>query len=148
MPTKLQILAAELTTDPQTRGYDGMTDEEATTDLNTKYRSRTISVSHQELLIWASGNQRIVNVDTAEESGADADVRNRGAAMAAIIRTGSGLDLSRASTITLIDALVSDGTWDAADKTTLLTLGSTPQSRADELGLGQISPGNVNSARI
>ncbi len=147
MPTNLEILTQELATDPEGRGYSGMTDVQAANDLNTEYRSRTDSVTHQDLLIWASGNQRLFNVDGAEESGSDSDIRNRGAAMAAIIRTGSGLDLSRASTVTLIDALVLDDTWEATDKSTLLTLGSKPQSRADELGLPNISPGNVNSAR-
>jgi len=34
----MSILSDELTNDPLTRGYAGMTDEEATTDLNTEYR--------------------------------------------------------------------------------------------------------------
>ncbi len=35
----LQILKAELTGDPESRGYAGMNDAEAAADLNTVYRS-------------------------------------------------------------------------------------------------------------
>ena len=39
MPT-IQILKSELDTDPLSRGYTTMTDEEATNDLNAAYRER------------------------------------------------------------------------------------------------------------
>lgn len=35
-----QVLNTELTTDPLSRGYAGMTDEQAAADLNTVYRQR------------------------------------------------------------------------------------------------------------
>ena len=45
------VLLAELTDDPLGRGYSGMTDEEAATDLNTVYREVNVtSVSGQDLV--------------------------------------------------------------------------------------------------
>ena len=51
MTTALQVLADELTTDPLTRGYAAMTDQQAADDLNTIYRTwNRINVPLTELV--------------------------------------------------------------------------------------------------
>jgi len=58
-----------------------------------------------------------------------------------------GLDFAHPNTIAGIDALVSGGVLAAADGDKLKALGVMTVSRADELGLGRIYPGHVQTAR-
>lgn len=60
-----QSLNTELTTDPLGRGYSGMTDQEATDDLNTVYRTRNkTSVSGAELLSATNSTEYTALSDT------------------------------------------------------------------------------------
>ena len=129
----IDILKAELTDDLLSRGYSGMSDLEAATDLNTVYRTKTRDT--------VSGSE-IFNVTDADEY---TDLTNEQKiswdALCAIdsINTSSGVAKSKEA------ELFGPGT---TTRSNLAALRSPPASRAEELGLGIVYEGNVQEARL
>lgn len=130
------VLAAELTGDPLTRGYSGMTDAEAAADLNTVYRTRQLErldpadaydvVDVSEFLALTDAQRdeiwNIVHLGTAAGILVTAGSRAR-ARFIAIFGAGS-------DTIAALLALITEDI-----------------SRGGELGLGYVKPGHVTKAR-
>lgn len=127
----INIIKVELTTDPLTRGYSTMTDEEASTDLNTVYRTRNrTSMTGREVAA------EIVNAEYDALSDA---------------KKNQILSLSSASDIDPYGfaANVIKDVFGAGSLTvTALALARVENiSRATELGLGVVYPGHVEEAR-
>jgi hypothetical protein len=57
-----QALNTELTTDPLTRGYSGMTDQQAADDLNTVYRTRDRGSMLGDEIFAATDNAEFVGL--------------------------------------------------------------------------------------
>ena len=127
----IAALKSELTSDPLTRGYSGMSDAEAATDLNTVYRTRDkVSMTGSEVLnavdptAWAAltdvQQQKvwdIVHLGTLNPFGVEATL------LIAVFGAGS-------ATITALAAARKENV-----------------SRADEIGLGHVFPAHVTRTR-
>lgn len=125
-------LKSELITDPLGRGYSGMTDAEAATDLNTAYRSRTVTV--------VGGGSVLNATDDAEFGALTDEQKSRWLALCGIekINVSSGVAKS------LEADLFGPGT---ATRTALLVLKNESISRVEELNLPRIQEPDVNYAR-
>ena len=124
-------LKAELTDDPLTRGYSGMTDEEAATDLNTVYREKNrTSMSGSEVLNAVNATQWAELTDAQRQT-----VWN-------VVHLGTinpfGVEA------TLLIGVFGAGT---ATITALAAARLDSMSRAAELGLGSVFAGHVHDAR-
>ncbi len=124
-------LKAELTDDSLTRGYSGMTDVQAAADLNTVYRERNKASM--------SGSEVINNVDPGEWN-ALTDAQRE--AVWNIVHLGTlnpfGIEA------TMLTAVF------GAESNTIAALAAARKesvSRAVELGLGTVAPGDVENAR-
>ncbi len=127
----IPILKSELVSDPLARGYAGMTDEEAATDLNTVYRTQNrASMSGSE--IWAATDPSEYNALVAADKpdwlsfcGIESHDPFGNSAQFVTDMFGGG----STTIITLQDVRVDD------------------VSRAVELEIGFVKPGNVAEAR-
>ena len=126
-------LKTELTTDPLTRGYSAMDDVAAAVDLNTVYRERDVeSVTGQEIF------------EAAVTSELDALTDAQRTKFYAIIGMGEIL-VNGTNTKAALLAMFGAGT---TTRTNLGTLQKQSVSRAVELGLGTVAPGDVENARM
>ena len=133
MSSKFDAIKAELDTDPLTRGYSGMTDEQAAADLNTEYRSRikpTLSgielrgaFDETEFAALTDGEKQMAlawaSADEYDSSTDGADDRILKSIFGAGSTTRSNLATARQETV----------------------------SRAVELGFGPVKVGDVQYAR-
>ncbi len=128
----LDVLKTELTVDPLTRGYAGMTDAEAATDLNTVYRERN--------RVSLTGSEVINAVDTTEWN-ALTDAKKQ--VVWNVVHLGEINPFG-------VEADLLIGVF-GGGSTTIATLAAARKetiSRAEELGLGFIYPGHVENARM
>ena len=123
------ILKDELVNDPLGRGYSGMTDEQASTDLNAVYRTRNrVSMTASEVLNA---------VDPAEYTALTASQKDR---LWQLLAIG---DLNPFG----VEATLMQNTFGAGLTITALNAARRePISRADELGV-RVGPGLVEVAR-
>ncbi|HDZ22900.1 hypothetical protein LCGC14_1415030 [marine sediment metagenome] len=126
------VLKSELTTDPESRGYSGMTDAEAATDLNTEYRSVDVeSVTGQQ--IFEAAVPAEYDVLTADQK----------ALFGAIVGMGEIL-VNGPNTRDALLAMFGPAT---TTRTNLAVLQTETVSRAIELGLSRVREGTVTQAR-
>ena len=126
-----QILADEINTDPLTRGYDSMTDQQVANDMNTVYRTEVIpevsptdiyqSIDPAEWVALSALFQlvvtNVISLPTVPTSGNTAD--------GLLAAFGSGTT-TRANLIALATGNISRGT---------------------EIGIGEVHSGDVGFAR-
>lgn len=128
------ILRNELLDDPLSRSYSGMNHSQAATSLNTKNRpgpERTVVPAYE---IWES-------VVPAEWASLNAQEKQR---VQTILGMGQ-VNIKGANTRNALGAVFGVGT---TTRSNLLLLQAGPQiSRAEELGLGVVGDGHVQSAR-
>ena len=127
-----QALKSELTTDSLARGYSGMSDSEAATDLNTEYRTCTRSS--------VAGHEIFNNTDNTEYAALTDTQKSAWDALCAIneIDTTSGVAKAREA------ELFGAGT---TTRSKLQSLRTPACSRAVELGFGIVKTGDVGYAR-
>lgn len=129
-----QTLRTELLDDPLARGYAGMSDSAAAVDLNTKYRTRQRT--------QMDSAEIYENIDTAEFQGkTDAQkvyVRD-------ILGLGTGVHIGAGSKARNVFVAIFGG--GSATIINLLAAATEAISRAEELGLGVITAGDVYRAR-
>jgi hypothetical protein len=126
------ILKSELDDDPEGRGYSGMTDAEAADDLNAEYREANVeSVTGQQIF------------EAAFPAEYDALSAGQKATFHAIVGMGDIL-VNGTNTKAALLAIFATGTTTRAN---LAALQKRPVSRATELELPSIDPGNIKSAR-
>ena len=151
MPNKLQILSDEITNDPLTRGYAGMTDAEVLADLKRVYRTVIRPLSHPALTRALAQNGRLAKLKRAAEQWSDEtkDLQTSIAMVASafIHRDQSSLDPSNPSDVALVNALVQVGVLSAADKQALVDAATVQISRADELSIGGIRENDIRKVR-
>lgn len=128
---QLQILKAEITDDPLSRGYSGMNNHEIASDLNTQYRERNLN------LITAT---EIFNAINKSEFNALPDSQKQ--IIWNILHMGEvnpfGLEK---------DIFVDIFGAGSETITSLAGIRKVPQSRAAELGLSEVSAGYVADAK-
>lgn len=128
----IAALKAELTVDPLTIGYSGMTDAEAADSLNTV--NRTVDVGS------VTGQQIFEAVVPAHYNALSADYKQLFAVivgMGAIMVNGTNTKLA-------LTTMFSGAT---ATLAALAALQTERMSRGVELGLGFVAPGHVENAR-
>jgi hypothetical protein len=131
-PEQRAALVAELTDDPEGRGYAGMTDEEVTADLLTEYRTAPVdTVSGQDIF------EAVVPGEYAALSAENTSLLH------AIIGMGT-VRVGGTNTRAALLAMFGAGTTTRANLTTLQT---TPTSRAAELGIQGLKAIHVQRAR-
>lgn len=146
-------LRDEIQNDPEALGYAGKTDQEITDILNTKNRNFNKPVPSTEILAWSGGNARYMKIkNTSEDTQKSDAIRSIAyAALRTIERDGTAFDVDKADRMEMLDALVSDGTLDASDKTALTALAAKTDSRAVELGVvaegDEVALGHVKQAK-
>lgn len=127
-------LRTELTTDPLARGYATMTDTQAAASLNTANRA----IPRTSI----GGNDLLACTTVAELTALSAASRD---VYLALIKMDN-LDITNANVRAILGALFAAGT---TTRTNLVALGSSTVtvSRAAELGLGEVTAGEVGRAR-
>ena len=144
------ILVNELQADPLGVGYANMTDDEVAASLNEP----RYSVPTQRFITWRAIAAVLDDAEyTATKTALNqlAQVSPKVADMLPFLLqatgddgTGGGIDFGNADVRAMIQAL--PGVSEAA-KGKLLALGERPASRAEILGLPEVYPGHVESAR-
>lgn len=127
----LQVLKNELDTDPLGRGYSGMSDSEASEDLNTKYRSQ-----NKERI---SGAEAYNLTDPTEYTALSDNAKSQWLTLCAI----ESVDPFGPAASAVSDLFPPGGDTITA----LQSFRVESISRATELGLGFVSQGSVEKAR-
>ena len=125
-------LKSELDADPLVRGYSGMTDEQAATDLNTVYRTRPRGSMNGDEIFAATDNAEFVGLTDHKQQ---------------LWVSFTSKDVINAYDQTNIDFLDYIFGAGSTTKTTLSTLRTEDVSRANELELGLVKVGDVEFAR-
>jgi len=128
----IDVLKTELTGDPLSRGYSGMTDAEAAADLNTVYRTRNKTS--------LSGSEVLNAVDAAQWAGLTDAQRQT---VWNIVHLGTVDPFG-------VEATLMIGVFGAGTATITALAASRVEtvSRAAELGLGLVYPGHIENARM
>jgi precorrin-4 methylase len=144
----LAILRAELLTDPVAMGYAGKTDQQCLDLLTAKTRSRQRQLTTTDLLEWAGSLQRFLKIKNAAAVTTDSQTKNLAAILQTLLQSpGVALDVNRASSLALIDGLVSGAVLTAADKTALIAAATENIDRFTELGIPEYQLADVTRAR-
>ena len=128
-----EILVPEVRDDPLQRGYAAKSHQEVADDLNTEYRER--------LLQTMSGDELFCHTDIAEFGGLTMEQKQLWVSFCG--RTA--VDPSKAANVSFVTWLFGD---ESMTVTALNTARREDISRAFELGLGAVSAGHVESARV
>jgi len=128
----IQLLATELSTDPLTRGYAGMGDEAAADDLNTVYRTRNLSSISGDSAFGATNETEFAAlIDSKKQLWLAWCGRET-------------IDPFQAANVAFVQWVFGGG---SATVAALSGLRTEQVSRANELGIGHVQPGNVTEAR-
>ena len=144
------VLTDELRNDPLGVGYANMTDDEVAASLNEP----RYSVPTTRFITWRAIAAVLDDDEYAAVKAALNQLANLSPKVADMIPflsqatgddgTGGGIDFGNADVRAMIQALPGIG---EAAKGKLLALGERPVSRAEILGLPEVYPGHVESAR-
>ena len=145
----MSILSDELSVDPLTRGYAGMTDEEAAIDLNTVYQTRLRPLTMIEVREWAGLGARGFKIFSAISDGALTDQQRNVAYVAdKLLGTDSGsLDPGNDLHVAMVQELVDASIIDVGDRNALVAKATDNVSRGIKLGVGVVRVGHVQIAR-
>ncbi len=127
----LDALKAELTADPLTRGYSGMSDQAAADDLNSVYRSRNRATM--------TASEVLNSVDVSEFNALTDAVQQR---IWNVLAIGTINPFGREA-----DLFVGAFGGGSATITALQALRVEAISRATELGLSRVREGTIQQAR-
>lgn len=148
----LVALKSELDTDPLTRGYSGMSDQEAADDLNAAYRlegSKPILIHETELAIRQAGKW-VPWTNRAKERNATTDQIENPAMFEIMSVFDSRLreiDWRDGYWSGLLDQAVADGDLGAAAAEAFKQQSDKYCTRAEELQLGAVDAAVVHNAR-
>ncbi len=144
--SSLQPLFAELTTDPEKRGYAAMTTEQAAADLNDpRYVTLSERMISERTLFAVLGAERATAVLDALEAMPDR-------VMARIYRmltdvSAGGVDISLAEARGMIDQFAAGGLMTAEEASAIKAMAETKTSRAQQLGYSEITAAMVERCR-
>lgn len=140
-------LSDEITNDPLARGYSGMTDQQVADSLKAVSREVDRLVDLRELISYLLKNKRWVPIKSESESDA-LGVQGETTAFMVIMDNPNfdSLDLTDATTLTMLGAIKTAGLLNAADQTAIVAMGKELISRADELGI-KFAPSDIGVER-
>lgn len=145
-------LAAELAADPAKLGYAAMDDTAVADALNAPTQTVTRGVPMTDVLRWAVSSGALLAVQTAaagQGAGTNATARTLATGALMMINLGAGTDLGidDSEVAGMLTAMVQTGVITGAQRDALVARGTRHVSRADVLGLGDVTPGDVQRAR-
>ena len=144
--TNLQPLLAELTTDPEGRGYAEMTMGQVAADLNDpRYVLLTERMISERTLFAVLGAERATAVLDALEAMPDR-VMQRICRMLTDVSAG-GVDISLAEARGMIDQFAAGGLLTGDEAAAIKSLAETHQSRAQQMGYSEITAAMVERCR-
>jgi len=145
-------LSVELTTDPLTRGYSGMSDEAATADLNTEYRDVNYPILLDEVNYAIRENGKWTSYREKADLQTVAGTYDNQSMREFMDMFGSftslpNVDMQGTYMDGLIDDMVTEGSMGSGVAASLKAFGEKTVSRAVELGLGTVRVGDVEFVR-
>lgn len=142
----LQTLLAELTADPEGRGYSAMTPEQVAADLNDpSYVTLSERMISERTLFAVLGSERATAVLDALEAMPDRVIQ-RICRMLTDVSAG-GVDIALAEARVMIDQFAASGLLTADEATAIKALAETRQSRAQQIGYSEITAAMVERCR-
>lgn len=141
------VLRSEITSDPLSRGYSSMTDDQVAASLNAKDRVvvEQTFVTAKDLMARMDPSVAATILQKLEAEAANNPVVKW--IMSFITGGGEGIDLGHVNTRAQIDALVAGGVLAPTEGASLKALAERTVSRAEELGLLEIKPWMVAHVR-
>ena len=148
----MSILSDELTNDPLARGYAGMTDVQATDDLNTEYRDVNYPILLDAVNYAIRENGKWTEYrEKAELQTVAGTYDNQSMREFMDMFTGftslPEVDMQGAYMDGLIDDMVTEGSMGGGVAAALKAFGVQTVSRGVELGIGIVRVGEVEVAR-
>ena len=142
----LQPLLAELTADPEGRGYTSMTPEQVAADLNdSRYVTLSERMISERTLFAVLGAERAMAVLDELEAMPDR-VMQRICRMLTDVSAG-GVDIALPESRGMIDQFAAGGLLTAAEAAAIKALAETRQSRAQKIGYNEITAAMVERCR-
>ena len=142
----LQPLLAELTIDPEGRGYAALTPEQVVADLNDpRYVTLTESMISERTLFAVLGAERATAVLDALEAMPDR-VMARIYRMLTDVSSG-GVDIALPEARGMIDQFAASGLLTASEAAAIKALAENKASRAQALGYNEITAAMVERCR-
>lgn len=153
MPIDLAVLHDELTDDPLSVGYAGLSDAEAADALNTPNRSGKQEVPASEVRRYVLLNGLWPAIQAVAANGANLFYQGTAITILETLKPNS-FDSIRmndpqvAGAVTqMLQTMVDAGAMTTANKNAMVALGDATISRAQELGLGLVHHLDVAEAR-
>lgn len=128
----MSILSEELANDPLTRGYAGMTDQQAVDSLNTADRSRAVATVSGAAIFNATDDAEYTALTDAQQASWDRLCAIETVDISSGVAKAREAELFGASTTT---------------RANLTALKTESISRGEELGIGLVTLGMVQAAR-
>lgn len=142
----LQPLLAELTADPEGRGYSAMTPEQVAADLNeSRYVTLSERMISERTLFAVLGSERATAVLDALEAMPDR-VMARIYRMLTDVSSG-GVDIALPEARGMIDQFAAGGLLTGNEAEAIKSLAETRQSRAQQIGYSEITAAMVERCR-
>lgn len=144
-----KALADEIEADSLGRGYARMTDAEVAASLNAPDVTVQRDIPLPTVYLWGVATSGLSDVRAAAESHSSATVRGLCAAALGMLSLPSAtvLSVTNPEVSGMLSTLVAAGVLTAEKRDNLLLRGQSSASRADQLGLGAVMPGDVMMAR-
>jgi len=152
----INLLRTEITTDPLVRGYSGLTDIQVADSLNARNRPFNKSISAQTLHSWFVFNGKWPAIETTAlgtvgTGGLTANQKLAAQSFMEICHHFADLDmrdpLYSSGILFILDQFVERTIITAAQRTTIISLGSGMISRAEEMSIGAVDHLAVSEAR-
>jgi len=143
------ILAGEILADPLGRGYDAMSDVQVAESLDTADRLvvEPFRATWRDMMATFGPTRTAAIKEAIEAAEPDRPGLAIALEMLGHYGDGGGLDVGHDYTRDTLDVLAAAGDLGAADVEAIKSLAERNISRAAELGLGEIRPGDVARVR-
>lgn len=145
MPTRIEIIKQEITTDPLGQGYSMMTDDQILAALTAKTRPHKVPVAVRDIVRYMVLNDLWLPIKQAAATDPNAAVAVDALSFFEIFDV---TDPAVEAKLTIIlDGLISSGLITPQQKTDILAMGDDTISRAEEIGTPDPTLGEVAQAR-
>ena len=138
-------LKSELIEDPQSRGYSDKSPTEQAILINSNYKNVIRPITMAELVIWLIGVDGFYKLQSIQ-MGHPAYSLAYGFLSIVGNPQIEKLHLDDIRVAQMADALVGLGVFTIEEKNSLFAMATTQTSRANELGLGEVSEGHISEA--
>ncbi|MDA3920988.1 MAG: hypothetical protein PF501_09960 [Salinisphaera sp.] len=143
-------LETEVSTDPRSIGYSGMTHDQIAASLNTANISTTVPINSRQLLVWGAQQGRLdalnqATTDTAQNAATRSIAQ---AALHIIQRADTVLDYNDAVQAAMPAVLVAASVWTQPDINALHALSQQSVSWSSQHWGRDVTPADLTTAGI